>query len=125
MNSVVSGWQQHTVSSIREPGKNFVAMNKEGIKQGCTDSKVHPPPSSKSPISIRKIKSKSRLKKDRSFTASPYPIRTSPMAPPIGKNTLIKSVDSHQECDLQYLWRRGTRAEERKRCCGQHAAEEW
>jgi hypothetical protein len=37
---VVSGWQQHTVSSVKEAGKNFVAMNREGVKQGCTDSKV-------------------------------------------------------------------------------------
>lgn len=42
MNVVVSGWQQHNVSNIKEPGKNFVAMNKEGIKQGCVDAKVTP-----------------------------------------------------------------------------------
>lgn len=38
--TVVSGWQQHTVSSVKEPEKNFVAMNKEGVKHGCVDSKV-------------------------------------------------------------------------------------
>jgi hypothetical protein len=37
---VVSGWEQHTVSSIKQPEKNYIAMNKEGAKQGCTDAKV-------------------------------------------------------------------------------------
>jgi hypothetical protein len=56
---VVSGWQQHTVSSVKETGKNFVAMNKEGIKQGFIDSKVRIMKHfSKSPIFERITRSK-------------------------------------------------------------------
>lgn len=40
LHLVVSGWEQHTVSSIKQPEKNYIAMNKEGAKQGCTDAKV-------------------------------------------------------------------------------------
>ena len=64
----MSGWQEHTVSSVKEPEKNFVAMNREGVKNGCVDSKVPIKVCSKSRIFEKTTKSKSRLSRVRNTT---------------------------------------------------------
>lgn len=36
----MSSWENGTKSSPKKGGKNYVAMNREGVKHGCIDSKV-------------------------------------------------------------------------------------
>jgi len=78
-HSVVSGWQQHTVSSVKEPSKNFVAMNREGVKNGCIDSKVRMMLDSKSPIFEKIMRSGVRLKRARSTMEYQFLAKNSPM----------------------------------------------
>lgn len=40
-NSAISNWDYHKPSGVSEPSKDFKALNKNGVIQGCTNSKVH------------------------------------------------------------------------------------
>lgn len=39
--TVIGNWQLPTKSEVKEGGKDYISMNREGVKNGCLDSKVH------------------------------------------------------------------------------------
>jgi hypothetical protein len=55
-DAVIGNWQEGQRSDPKEGGKDFISMNREGIKRGFIDSKVTQQRHSNYPLSARTTK---------------------------------------------------------------------
>ena len=89
-NIVIGSWEEAKQTDSKKGGKDYISMNREGIKNGCIDSKVNLFLSRNSLNLEKTIKSRLRLRRGRSFMEFRSLIKISYMESPIGHQLPLK-----------------------------------